>query len=92
MLTAADQQQGFFDAAWCRELLSEDSISVLLAEHGELLSEDSISVLLAEHGELLSEDSISVLLPEHGERSCAIRISRIAIRSAVVVLRSRRAC
>jgi hypothetical protein len=40
MLTAADQQQGFFDAAWCRELLSEDSISVPLAEHGERIVRD----------------------------------------------------
>ncbi len=40
MLTVADQQQGFFHAAWCRELLSEDSIYVLLAEHGERIVRD----------------------------------------------------
>jgi Transposase domain (DUF772) len=31
----ADQQEGFFDAAWCRELLPGDSIYALLAEHGD---------------------------------------------------------
>ena len=40
MLTVADRQQGFFDAAWCRELLPEDSIYVLLVEHGERIVRD----------------------------------------------------
>lgn len=40
MLTVADRQQGFFDAAWCSELLAEDSIYALLAEHGERIVRD----------------------------------------------------
>jgi transposase len=40
MLTVADRQQGFFDAAWCSELLREDSIYALLAEHGERIVRD----------------------------------------------------
>jgi transposase len=40
MLTAADRQQGFFDAAWCSELLAEDSIYALLAEHGDRIVRD----------------------------------------------------
>ena len=40
MLTVADRQQGFFDAAWCRELLAEDSIYALLAEHGDRIARD----------------------------------------------------
>jgi transposase len=40
MLTVADQQQGFFDAAWCRELLREGSIYALLAEHGDRIVRD----------------------------------------------------
>lgn len=40
MLTVADRQQGFFDAAWCRELLPEDSIYGLLVEHGERIVRD----------------------------------------------------
>jgi transposase len=40
MLTVADRQQGFFDAAWCSELLPEDSIYALLAEHGERIVRD----------------------------------------------------
>jgi transposase len=35
MLMVADRQQGFFDAAWCSDLLPEDSFYALLAEHGE---------------------------------------------------------
>jgi transposase len=40
MLTVADRQQGFFDAAWCRELLREGSIYALLAEHGDRIVRD----------------------------------------------------
>lgn len=40
VLTVADRQQGLFDAAWCRELLAEDSIYALLAEHGERIVRD----------------------------------------------------
>jgi hypothetical protein len=40
MLSLADRQQGFFDAAWCSELLPEDSIYALLAEHGERIVRD----------------------------------------------------
>src|SRR6516165_385865 len=40
MLTVADRQQGFFDAAWCSGLLAEDSIYALLAEHGERIVRD----------------------------------------------------
>jgi transposase len=40
MLTVADRQQGFFDAAWCSELLSQDSIYALLAEHGDRIVRD----------------------------------------------------
>ena len=40
MLTVADRQQGFFDAAWCRELLAGDSIYALLAEHGDRIVRD----------------------------------------------------
>jgi transposase len=40
MLTVADRQRGFFDAAWCRELLPADSIYALLAEHGERIVRD----------------------------------------------------
>ena len=35
MLSTADRQQGFFDAAWCSDLLPEGSIYSLLAEHGD---------------------------------------------------------
>jgi transposase len=40
MLTVADRQQGFFDAAWCSELLPGDSIYSLLAEHGDQIVRD----------------------------------------------------
>jgi transposase len=40
MLRVADRQQGLFDAAWCKELLPEDSIYALLAEHGERIVSD----------------------------------------------------
>jgi transposase len=40
MLTVADRQQGFFDAAWCVELLPEESFYGLLAEHGERIVRD----------------------------------------------------
>ena len=35
-----DRQQGFFDAAWCSELLPQDSIYALLAEHGDRIVRD----------------------------------------------------
>jgi transposase len=40
MLGVADRQQGFFDAAWCAELLPEDSIYSLLAQHGDRIVSD----------------------------------------------------
>jgi transposase len=40
MLSVADRQQGFFDAAWCAGLLAEDSIYLLLAEHGDRIVRD----------------------------------------------------
>jgi transposase len=40
MLATTDRQQGFFDAAWCSELLPEDSIYALLAEHGDRIVRD----------------------------------------------------
>jgi transposase len=40
MLRAVDRQQGFFDAAWCSELLPPDSIYALLAVHGERIVRD----------------------------------------------------
>src|SRR5437763_1703995 len=40
MLTVADQQQGLFDAAWCRELLPGDWSYALLAEHGDRIVRD----------------------------------------------------
>jgi len=40
MLRAADRQQGFFDAAWCADLLPADSFYVLLAEHGDRIVRD----------------------------------------------------
>ena len=40
MLRAADRQQGFFDAAWCADLLPAESIYVLLAEHGDRIVRD----------------------------------------------------
>jgi transposase len=40
MLSVADRQQGFFDAAWCCDLLPEDSIYALLAEHGDRIVRD----------------------------------------------------
>jgi len=35
VLAKADRQQGFFDAAWCSDLIPEASIYSLLAEHGD---------------------------------------------------------
>jgi transposase len=40
MFAMADRQQGFFDAAWCSELLPEGSIYSLLAEHGDRIVRD----------------------------------------------------
>jgi transposase len=40
MLGEADRQQGFFDAAWCSDLLPEDSIYTLLSEHGDRIVRD----------------------------------------------------
>jgi hypothetical protein len=40
MLATTDRQQGFFDAAWCSELLPEESIYALLAEHGDRIVRD----------------------------------------------------
>ena len=40
MLGVADRQQGFFDAAWCSDLLPDDSIYPLLAEHGDRIVKD----------------------------------------------------
>ena len=40
MLSVADRQQGFFDAAWCSDLLAEESIYSLLAEHGDRIVRD----------------------------------------------------
>lgn len=40
MLSVADRQQGFFDAAWCSSLLPEESIYALLAEHGDRIVRD----------------------------------------------------
>jgi transposase len=40
MLTVADRQRGFFDAAWCSDLLPKDSFCALLAEHGERIVRD----------------------------------------------------
>jgi transposase len=36
----ADRQRGFFDAAWCSDLLPEDSFYALLAEHGDRIVRD----------------------------------------------------
>jgi transposase len=40
MLGAVERQQGFFDAAWCADLLPEESIYSLLAVHGERIVRD----------------------------------------------------
>ena len=40
MLATTDRQQGFFDAAWCSDLLPEGSIYSLLAEHGDRIVRD----------------------------------------------------
>jgi transposase len=40
MLATADRQQGFFDAAWCSDLLPSDSIYSLLHEHGDRIVRD----------------------------------------------------
>ncbi len=52
MLSVADRQQGFFDAAWCVDLLPGDSIYALLAEHGDRLvrDEDFAECYSARHG------------------------------------------
>jgi len=52
MLRAADRQQGFFDAAWCADLLAADSIYALLAEHGDRIvrDEDFADCYSAHHG------------------------------------------
>ena len=40
MLSVADRQQGFFDVAWCSDLLPEGSIYALLSEHGDRIVRD----------------------------------------------------
>jgi transposase len=40
MLGVADRQRGFFDAAWCSDLLPEDSFYALLADHGDRIVGD----------------------------------------------------
>jgi transposase len=40
MLAVADRQRGLFDAAWCSDLLPEDSFYALLAEHGDRVVRD----------------------------------------------------
>jgi len=40
MLAQADRQGGFFDAAWCADLLPAESIYALLAEHGDRIVRD----------------------------------------------------
>jgi transposase len=40
MLSVVDRQQGFFDAAWCSDLLPRDSIYSLLAEYGDRIVRD----------------------------------------------------
>jgi transposase len=40
VLGTSGRQQGFFDAAWCVDLLAEGSIYRLLAEHGERIVRD----------------------------------------------------
>jgi transposase/IS5 family transposase len=52
MLTVADRQQGFFDAAWCSDLLPKDSFHALLAQHGERIvrDEDFAACYSAGHG------------------------------------------
>jgi transposase len=40
MLAVADRQRGLFDAAWCSDLLPEDSIYSLLVEHGDRIVRD----------------------------------------------------
>jgi transposase len=40
MLSVADRQQSLFDAAWCSDLIPEDSIYSLLAEHGDRMVRD----------------------------------------------------
>src|SRR5215217_2292870 len=40
MLAGSESQRGFFDAAWCSDLLPEDSIYALLAEHGDRIVRD----------------------------------------------------
>ena len=40
MLGVADRQRGLFDAAWCSDLLPEDSFYALLAEHGDRIVRD----------------------------------------------------
>jgi transposase len=40
MLSVAGRQGGFFDAAWCSDLIPEGSIYSLLAEHGDRIVRD----------------------------------------------------
>jgi transposase len=40
MLAVADRQRGLFDAAWCSDLLPEDSFYSLLAQHGDRIVRD----------------------------------------------------
>src|SRR5512135_374402 len=52
MLGVAERQQGFFDAAWCADLLPDGSVYSLLAEHGEQIvrDEDFAECYSAYHG------------------------------------------
>jgi transposase len=52
VLSTADRQQGFFDAAWCSDLLPEGSIYALLAEHGDrvVCDEDFAECYSSSHG------------------------------------------
>ena len=40
MLAVADRQRGFFDAAWCSDLVPDESVYALLAEHGDRIVRD----------------------------------------------------
>jgi transposase len=52
VLAVADRQRGLFDAAWCSDLLPEDSIHSLLAEHGDRIvrAEDFPDCYSEQHG------------------------------------------
>jgi transposase len=40
VLSVTDRQRGFFDAAWCSDLLPEESIYSLLVQHGDRIVRD----------------------------------------------------